>query len=203
MLCSISQKHTLPKKKTLPYSGAGQVVDIRKYYETAEVLRERVVHYLKEYSKHMEEEPSFSVDNKTEGVMEAELNAALESVFPRKGFLYWMDLANDEKVLQLEELAEVVVGIRIFNKHVLSSSSSSPDLLLPFEQPNSFLGLVTTTPSLSKSAIFHCVCVSIPHSKGLYLNATHMGEEKIQRSKSVCELKLAKFFSPWDGWADI
>ncbi len=117
-----------------------------------------MVHYLKEYSKHMEEEPSFSVDNNTETVMEAELNAALESVFPRKGFLYWMDLANNEKVLQLEELAEVVVGIRIFNKHVLSSSSSSPDLLLPFKQPNFFFGLVTTTPSLSKSAIFHCVC---------------------------------------------
>jgi hypothetical protein len=141
VLSSTLQKHTLPKKKTLPYSGAGQVVDIRKYYETAEVLRERVVHYLKEYSKHMEEEeePSFCVDNKNEAVMEAELNAALESVFPRKGFLYWMDLANNEKVLQLEELAEVVVGIRIFNKHVLSSSSSSPDLLLPFKQPNSFL----------------------------------------------------------------
>lgn len=142
MLYSTLQKHTLPKKKTLPYSGAGQVVDIRKYYETAEVLRERVIHYLKEYSKHMEEEESsFSVDNKNEAVMEAELNAALESVFPRKGFLYWMDLANNEKVLQLEELAEVVVGIRIFNKHVLSSSSSSPDLLLPFKQPNSFLAL--------------------------------------------------------------
>ncbi|CAK9268702.1 unnamed protein product [Sphagnum jensenii] len=109
---------------------ATKVVDIRKYYETAEVLRERVVHYLKEYSKHMEEEPGFSVDNKTEGVMEAELNAALESVFPRKGFLYWMDLANNEKVLQLEELAEVVVGIRIFNKYL---GKGGHTLQLPFE----------------------------------------------------------------------
>lgn len=48
--------------------------------------------------------------------MKAELDAALESVFPRKGFLYWMDLPEEEKVLQLEELAQVVMGIRVFNQ---------------------------------------------------------------------------------------
>nr|XP_024387853.1 cilia- and flagella-associated protein 206-like isoform X1 [Physcomitrium patens] len=49
--------------------------------------------------------------------MNLELEAALESVFPRKGFLYWMDLPKEEKMLQLQELAEVVTGVRVFNKY--------------------------------------------------------------------------------------
>lgn len=90
------------------------MIDIRKYYETTEVLRERVLHYLALYSKSVDSY-SFTEDG-AEEEMKAELDAALESVFPRKGFLYWMDLPAEEKVLQLEELAQVVMGIRVFNQ---------------------------------------------------------------------------------------
>lgn len=89
------------------------MIDVRKFYETAEVLRERVTHYLTLYNKKID---PFSVSEDDEAVMKAEIDAALESVFPRKGFLYFMDLPREEKVLQLQELAEVVTGIRVFNK---------------------------------------------------------------------------------------
>jgi hypothetical protein len=90
------------------------VIDVRKYYETAEVLRERVVYYLVLYSKFVD--PLSSVREGAEDEMKAEL----ESVFPRKRFLYWMDLPREEKEVQLQELAEVVMGVRVFNKLDLS-----------------------------------------------------------------------------------
>jgi hypothetical protein len=94
------------------------VIDVRKYYETAEVLRERVVYYLVLYSKFVD--PLSSVREGAEDEMKAELEVALESVFPRKRFLYWMDLPREEKEVQLQELAEVVMGVRVFNKLDLS-----------------------------------------------------------------------------------
>lgn len=94
--------------------GAVQVIDIRKYYETAEVLRERVIHYLILYNTFVD--ASATTLDGAEREMKAELEVALESVLPRKGFLYWMDLAQEEKVMQLQELAEVVMGVRVFNK---------------------------------------------------------------------------------------
>jgi len=90
------------------------VIDIRKYYETAEVLRERVIHYLILYNKFVDAHAT--VLDGAEDEMKAELEVALESVFPRKGFLYWMDLSKEEKTVQLQELAEVVMGVRVFNK---------------------------------------------------------------------------------------
>lgn len=98
------------------------MIDIRKYYETAEVLRERVLYYLSLYNKFVD-----SLATTTEGAedeIKAELEVALESVFPRKGFLYWMHLPKEEKEVQLQELAEVVTGVRVFNKLDPTISSS-------------------------------------------------------------------------------
>lgn len=106
-----------PLSLTLCYHSV-KVIDIRKYYETAEVLRERVIHYLILYNKFVDSNAT-AIDG-AEKEMKAELEVALESVFPRKGFLYWMDLAKEEKMLQLQELAEVVMGVRVFNKLGLS-----------------------------------------------------------------------------------
>ncbi|KAG0623341.1 hypothetical protein M758_3G166700 [Ceratodon purpureus] len=92
-----------------------KVIDIRKYYETAEVLRERVLYYLFLYNKFVD--PLSSTTDGAVKEIKAELEVALESVFPRKGFLYWMDLPPGEKEVQLQELAEVVTGVRVFNKY--------------------------------------------------------------------------------------
>lgn len=49
-------------------------------------------------------------------VMEREVAAALESVFPRVGLKAFAQLTTDEKTAQLMELARIVLGIRLFNK---------------------------------------------------------------------------------------
>ena len=51
-----------------------------------------------------------------ERAVERELAAALESVFPRIGLKSFVLLGAEEKRLQLEELARIVTGIRLFNR---------------------------------------------------------------------------------------
>ncbi|KAH8065642.1 zinc ion transmembrane transporter [Aureococcus anophagefferens] len=48
--------------------------------------------------------------------VEREIAAALESVFPRIGLKSFVQLSSEEKRLQLEELARIVTGIRLFNR---------------------------------------------------------------------------------------
>ena len=49
---------------------------------------------------------------------EREIAAALESVFPRIGLKAFTALPNDDKIAQLHELANIVLGIRLFNRHI-------------------------------------------------------------------------------------
>ncbi|KAH8047516.1 zinc ion transmembrane transporter [Aureococcus anophagefferens] len=51
-----------------------------------------------------------------ERAVEREIAAALESVFPRIGLKSFVQLSSEEKRLQLEELARIVTGIRLFNR---------------------------------------------------------------------------------------
>jgi hypothetical protein len=50
-------------------------------------------------------------------VVEREVAAALESVFPRVGLRSFVALTGPEKSAQLQELAGIVLGIRLFNQH--------------------------------------------------------------------------------------
>lgn len=50
--------------------------------------------------------------------MEKEVAAALESVIPRAALGPFVTLNPSEKVTQLVELANLVVGIRLFNKEI-------------------------------------------------------------------------------------
>jgi len=50
-------------------------------------------------------------------VIEREVAAALESVFPRVGLRSFVALTGPEKAAQLQELAGIVLGIRLFNQH--------------------------------------------------------------------------------------
>mmetsp|Transcript_11374 Transcript_11374/g.18504 ORF Transcript_11374/g.18504 Transcript_11374/m.18504 type:complete len:747 (-) Transcript_11374:245-2485(-) len=49
--------------------------------------------------------------------VEKEVAAALESVFPRIGLKAFVQLTFEEKNVQLMELARIVFGIRLFNRH--------------------------------------------------------------------------------------
>jgi len=52
-----------------------------------------------------------------EPAIEREVAAALESVFPRVGLRSFVALTGPEKAAQLQELAGIVLGIRLFNQH--------------------------------------------------------------------------------------
>merc|ERR1719171_2121646 len=59
---------------------------------------------------------------------EREIAAALESVFPRIGLKAFTALPNDDKVAQLHELANIVLGIRLFNRHIGKGGAGIVDL---------------------------------------------------------------------------
>lgn len=50
--------------------------------------------------------------------IEREVAAALESVLPRAGLRPFISLATPEKVAQLCELSNIVIGIRLFNREI-------------------------------------------------------------------------------------
>jgi hypothetical protein len=50
--------------------------------------------------------------------VEREVAAALESVLPRAGLRPFVALSSPEKASQLLELANIVIGIRLFNKEI-------------------------------------------------------------------------------------
>ena len=49
-------------------------------------------------------------------VVEREIAAALESVFPRVGLKTFIQLSYEEKATQLMELSRIILGIRLFNR---------------------------------------------------------------------------------------
>ena len=57
-------------------------------------------------------------DELRDNAVEREVAAALESVFPRIGLKAFMTMSRREKEGQLNELANIVLGIRLFNKDI-------------------------------------------------------------------------------------
>ena len=66
-----------------------------------------------------------------ERAVEREIAAALESVFPRIGLKSFVQLSSEEKRLQLEELARIVTGIRLFNREVGKGGAGLENVELP------------------------------------------------------------------------
>jgi len=64
----------------------------------------------------------------TDRPAEREIAAALESVFPRIGLKAFTALPNDDKVAQLHELSNIVLGIRLFNRHIGKGGTGIVDL---------------------------------------------------------------------------
>lgn len=59
--------------------------------------------------------------------VEREVAAALESVFPRISLKAFINLGSEEKYAQLDELANIVLGIRVFNQHIGKGGVSIPN----------------------------------------------------------------------------
>ena len=59
---------------------------------------------------------------------EREIAAALESVFPRIGLKAFTALPQEDKTAQLNELANIVLGIRLFNRHIGKGGAGMVDL---------------------------------------------------------------------------
>jgi len=59
---------------------------------------------------------------------EREIAAALESVFPRIGLKAFTALPAEDKTAQLHELANIVLGIRLFNRHIGKGGAGIQDL---------------------------------------------------------------------------
>jgi len=60
--------------------------------------------------------------------IEREVAAALESVFPRVGLRSFVALTGPEKAAQLQELAGIVLGIRLFNAHQQKGGTGLPSV---------------------------------------------------------------------------
>mmetsp|Transcript_19294 Transcript_19294/g.34404 ORF Transcript_19294/g.34404 Transcript_19294/m.34404 type:complete len:636 (-) Transcript_19294:64-1971(-) len=61
-------------------------------------------------------------------VIEREVAAALESVFPRVGLRSFVALTGPEKAAQLQELAGIILGIRLFNKKQQKGGAGLQDI---------------------------------------------------------------------------
>lgn len=76
-------------------------------YETFTTLYRHIFTYVKE-----------DINLPSTGASDREVAAALESVFPRVSLKAFVQLAPEDKRRQLGELANIVLGIRIFNKEI-------------------------------------------------------------------------------------
>lgn len=68
-----------------------------------------------------------SDDSRVARGVEREVAAALESVFPRISLKAFINLGSDEKYTQLDELANIVLGIRVFNQHIGKGGVNIPN----------------------------------------------------------------------------
>jgi hypothetical protein len=76
-------------------------------YEALTSLYRKIFRFLLEFA------PNSKASDK---MIEREIAAALESVFPRVGLKTFIQLTPEEKSIQLLELARIVLGIRLFNR---------------------------------------------------------------------------------------
>ncbi|CAB1098439.1 unnamed protein product [Ectocarpus sp. CCAP 1310/34] len=68
-----------------------------------------------------------SDDSRVGREVEREVAAALESVFPRISLKAFINLGSEEKYAQLDELANIVLGIRVFNQHIGKGGINVPN----------------------------------------------------------------------------
>ncbi|GBG59286.1 hypothetical protein CBR_g32299 [Chara braunii] len=67
-------------------------------------------------------------------VNEAEMEAALESIFPRHSYRKWMLMEPEPKSTQLEEIGNIVMGIWLFNKHAGRGGKHLEDASVAYQE---------------------------------------------------------------------
>ena len=77
-------------------------------FTTLTILYRKIFRFLIEFTPN--------VKTLHDKLMDREIAAALESVFPRVGLKAFIVLSSDEKNLQLMELARIILGIRLYNR---------------------------------------------------------------------------------------
>lgn len=86
--------------------------------------------------------------------VEREVGAALESVLPRISLKAFLALTSEQKYVQLEELASIVLGIRLFNRHIGKGGANLPDV----EEQVTVLLAETFTELASEAAAMQTTC---------------------------------------------
>lgn len=94
-----------------------------KDFEGLTLLYKRIFNYLlyknreltTVHSKYLKQT---TIQPSTNTNVEKEVAAALESVIPRAALAPFITLSKSEKVTQLAELSNLVIGIRLFNKEI-------------------------------------------------------------------------------------
>jgi len=104
-----------------------QIVDVRPRngndFESLTALYRQIFKYLMTHS-------GFGVDaTNGDRQVEREVAAALESVFPRIGLKSFVAMSAEDKRSQLQELANIVLGIRLFNKEIGKGGAGLGDVL--------------------------------------------------------------------------
>jgi Domain of unknown function len=100
-----TRNQTIASNKTLI---AEVVMEDASDYESLTVLYRKIFRFLLDFAPN---------STRQDKLIEREVATALESVFPRVGLKTFVQLLHNEKISQLEELANIVLGIRLFNRH--------------------------------------------------------------------------------------
>jgi hypothetical protein len=120
---------------------------------------------------------------------EREIAAALESVFPRIGLKAFTGLSGEDKAAQLVELANIVLGIRLFNRHIGKGGVAISDR--PKEAADMAYGLLAQVGK--ELAAAHALCEQyadvIAHKyRGGAARPVRLQEELTNRRQYVAQL---------------
>lgn len=93
-----------------------------KDFEGLTILYKRIFNYLLYKNKELAQQLPFQQIQQDSAVtqfnVEKEVAAALESIIPRAALGPFVSLNPSEKITQLVELSNLVIGIRLFNKEI-------------------------------------------------------------------------------------
>lgn len=141
-------------------------VEHKKHTGAVKDVEERALHWISNFTAKFDEDfdrltvlykkiyqflllrctsPMGSATAPKDPAIEREVAAALESVFPRVGLRSFVALTGHEKVAQLQELASIVLGIRVFNQHQKKGGAGLPsaESLVDYRQSFELLDFVS------------------------------------------------------------
>lgn len=139
--------HTMRLQASYESAFAETERDSQRQKANAKSAEDRVVHWISAFTAKFDQDfdtltglykkiyqflllrctgPTCQVQLSKDAAVEKEVAAALESVFPRVGLRSFVALTGAEKAAQLQELAGIVLGIRLFNQHQRKGGAGLP-----------------------------------------------------------------------------